>query len=256
MSGKRGRTYELIHDHQVVATGVQQPNRQELHGRPINQKTHTVIEITSVLDESLMTSENNPFEEPLEVGQFVAWKTDDLSEDIDIETPHRKIRKEARENYLETARRSQIQYTNHNQQVFKDYSVGDVVGIKIHQVDRTNTDAKLLPCKVLSIDTSKSTPYRLYCATGILKTRYTSVDLVNMKQIHFPALEAVDPETLDETTVIQASRENGRYTAAPSGSVCSCKGSCITNRCRCKKANIKCSTKCHTGAVGPCQNKF
>ena len=161
VSGKRGRTFELLHDHQVVATGVQQPNRHELHGRPINQKTHTVLEITSVIDPSLMTAENNPFGEPLEVGQFVAWKTDDLCEDIDMETPHRKICKEAREKYLETARRSQIQYTNQNQQVFQDYSVGYVVGIKIHQVDRTNTDTKLLPCKVLSIDTSKSTPYRL-----------------------------------------------------------------------------------------------
>ena len=172
-----------------------------------------------------------------------------------METPHRKIRKEARDNYLETARRSEIQYTNQNRQVLQDYNVGDVVGIKIHQADRTNTDAELLPCKVLSIDSSKSTPYQLYCASGILKTRYTSVDLVSM-QHRFPALEEVDPETLSETTVIQASRENGRWTAAPSGSVCSCKGSCITNRCRCKKAQLKCSTKCHTSVVGLCQNKF
>ena len=254
--GKRGRTFELLQDHQVVATGVQQPNRLQLHGQEIDQNTHTVIEITSVIGSDLATGENNPFEEPLQVGQFVAWKLDELSEEMDMETPHRKIRKQARDNYLETARHSQIQYTNQNRQVFQDYNVGDVVGIKIHQADRTNTDAKLLPCKVLSIDSSKSTPYQLYCASGILKTRYTSVDLVSMQQVRFPALEEVDPDTLGETTVIQASRENGRWTAAPSGSVCSCKGSCITNRCRCKKAQLKCSTKCHTSVVGLCQNKF
>ena len=93
-------------------------------------------------------------------------------------------------------------------------------------------------------------------ASGILKTRYTSVDLVSIQQVRFPALEEVDPETLSETTVIQASKENGRWTVAPSGSVCSCKGSCITNRCRCKKAQLKCSTKCHTSVVGLCQNKL
>ena len=131
-----------------------------------------------------------------------------------------------------------------------------VVGIKIHQADCTNTDAKLLPFKVLSIDSSKSTQYQLYCASGILKTRYNSVDLVSMQQVRFPALEEVDPETLSETTGIQASRENGRWTAVPSGSVCSCKGSCITNRCRCKKAQLKCSTKSHTSVVGLCQNNF
>ena len=31
----------------------------------------------------------------------------------------------------------------------KDYAVGDTVGIKIHSADRTNTDARLLPCKVM-----------------------------------------------------------------------------------------------------------
>ena len=38
-----------------------------------------------------------------------------------------------------------------------------------------------------------------------------------MQQVHFPALKEVNPETLDETTVTQASRENGRGTAIPSG---------------------------------------
>ena len=134
----------------------------------------------------LATGGNNSFEEPLQVGQFVAWKLDELSEEMDMETPHRKIRKQARDIYLETARRSQIRSTNQNRQVFQDYNVGDVVGIKIYQADCTNTDAKLLPCKVLSIDSSKSTPYQLYCASGILKTRYTSVDLVSMQQVRFP----------------------------------------------------------------------
>ena len=63
----------------------------------------------SVIGSDLTTGENDPFEDPLQVGQFVAWKLDELSEEIDMETPHRKIRKQARDNYLETARHSQIQ---------------------------------------------------------------------------------------------------------------------------------------------------
>ena len=136
-----------------------------------------------MIGSDLTTGENDSFEEPLHAGQFVAWKLDELSEEIDMETPHRKICQQGRDNYLETPMCSQIQYTNLNRQVFQDYNVGDVVGIKIHQADRTNTDAKLLSCKVLSIDSSKSTPYQLYYASGILKTRYTSVDLVSMQQV-------------------------------------------------------------------------
>ena len=37
--------------------------------------------------------------------------------------------------------------------------------------------------------------------------------------------------------------------------VCQCKGSCITNRCCCKKRGIKCSTKCHINSMA-CQNKI
>ena len=53
--GKRGRTFELLQDHQVVATGVQHPNRLQLHGQEIGQNTHTVIEITSVIGSDLTT---------------------------------------------------------------------------------------------------------------------------------------------------------------------------------------------------------
>ena len=34
----------------------------------------------------------------------------------------------------------------------KTYSIGDTVGIRIHKVDRANTDSNILPCKVLEIN--------------------------------------------------------------------------------------------------------
>ena len=214
------------------------------------------IQITSVTDSTYIPDTDNPFQEPLQIGQYVSWPKDNLEEDTDIGTPHSKIRKLATDHYVQTARRSQAQYTHQSAKLHKDYNIGDTVGIKIHQVDRINTDAKLLPCKVYGKDPNESAQYQLYCATGILKTRYQSSDLINMQHVHFPSLEQINPLGLEEISVIQACRDNGRWQAAPGGSICACKGSCISNRCRCKKAGIKCSTKCHGGTPGCCQNRF
>ena len=129
------------------------------------------------------------------------------------------------------------------------------MGIKINNIDRTNTDAKILPCKILEKKPLSNTTYKLYTATGIIKTCFQSLDLIELKSVHFPSLEAADPTQLPEITLIQACRDNTKWqTPAPDGSKCSCKGSCITNKCHCKKAGLKCSTKCHPS--NQCQNKF
>lgn len=213
------------------------------------------MEVTKVIDPDYVPATNNPYKETLDIGQFIAWPLTDIVEDSDCATPHGKVRKVAKDNYLNNARRAQKQY-NKNNKVKSDYVVGDTVGIRIHQADRTNTDPKILPCKVLDKDPTKSAQYQIYCASGIIKGRCLASDLVNLEHVHVPALHDVNPETLPETSMINACRTNTRWKTTATESVCFCKGSCITNKCRCKKAGLKCSTKCHPSDHTVCQNRF
>ena len=257
-NSKRGHNYFLLHseDHNnIIATGTEVRNRTTLHGTSVNIATHAVIEVIEVCDMAYIPTSNNPHEEPLSIGQFISWPLVDLLENTETDTPHAKVRREARTNYLQTAHQQNILHQNLTRSQQKDLNVSDNVGIKINNVDRTNTEAKFLPCKILEKKPLANSPYKLYSATGIIKTRFQSQDLIEMKSVHFPSLETVDPTQLPEITLIQASRDNTKWkTPAPDGSRCSCKGSCITNKCRCKKAGLKCSTKCHPS--NQCQNKF
>ena len=66
--------------------------------------------------------------------------------------------------------------------IIKIFSVGDTVGINVHEVDRRNTDARLFPCKVLSMkEKDETTFYRVYTAHGILKNHFSVDDLADMR---------------------------------------------------------------------------
>ena len=123
-------------------------------------------------------------------------------------------------------------------------------------MDRTNTDDKLMPCKVLEVKVrNKSNVYKVYTQAGIIKTHFSGTELVSMKNVTFPALNSTDPSQLDEITVIQASRFNSKWQARSAvNSVCASKGSCVTKRCCCRKGGNKCTSKCHAGNTSVCQN--
>ena len=76
--------------------------------------------------------------------------------------------------------------------------------------------------------------------------------------IRIPSLQHMDISSLEEITLIQASRISSNWTASGTQgtSVCNCRGSCVTNRCKCQKQVLKCSTKCHSGTFSVCQNKI
>jgi hypothetical protein len=129
--------------------------------------------------------------------------------------------------------------------VRKHYSIGDTVGIKIHKVNRTNTDSKILPCKVLDIkiiNDSKSL-CKIFSKDGILKNLYSEDDLVDLRTVCFPGLNSVNPDSLNEISHIQACQKNKNVSK------------CNTLRCSCRKANLQCSTKCHTNNR-KCENKY
>ena len=147
-SVRRGREHLLLHDGNAVAKGSPVVNQKMLHGHTFNQTTHVVVEISSVIDEDFEPDELNPYEETLAVRQYVLWSRDSMIEDDLDEGPHKRVRLEARDQFLKTAQKQRHRHENNVQHIRKEFKEGDTVGIKIADVDRTNTDARILPCKV------------------------------------------------------------------------------------------------------------
>ena len=84
-----------------------------------------------------------------------------------------------------------------------------------------------------------------YTREGMVKNSLKPEDLVDVGNVHSPLLQETDIRTLEEITVIQASRQNTGWTAN-GATVCTCKGKCVNNKCKMQKAGVPCSTKCHT----------
>ena len=252
---KRNRVSQLYADGNIVAEGHVQQEATSVHGTTINTETHVVVEVSSVFDTDFVPTENNPFDEPLQEGQYVSWKKSCLLED-EPDTPHAKVRKLARDNYLATAKCQTSKYQNKVAHLQKSFQPGDTVGIKINKVDRTNTGASVLPCKVLSVKPNVRCPYKLYTPSGILNVNYSSDDMLDLRHVVFSGLENLDARNLKEVSLIKASRDcSGWSNATTDTSLCSCSESCINKQCKCRKAGLKCSTKCHPNSTC-CQNKF
>ncbi|CAF1170615.1 unnamed protein product, partial [Didymodactylos carnosus] len=132
-------------------------------------------------------------------------------------------------------------------------NVGDCVGINIHDVDRTNTDPKLLPCLIfLKEKKGDDVVFQLACQFGKLVSSFTVESLIPLKHVCPSELKAVDIAELENITLIEACKLFIR--GSVSGATCDCKSQCATKHCPCKKANVKCSTKCHSKRTGGCKN--
>ncbi|CAF0810356.1 unnamed protein product [Didymodactylos carnosus] len=165
---------------------------------------------------------------------------------------HDLVRKRAETNYLNTANKKRKQYDEHLANLAEQYNVGDCVGLRIDSVDRTNTDAKLLPCLIISKVTKESdVVFRLVCQFGEIQNLYTVESLVDLKSSCPTQLKSVDFSKLDGITFTEACKLFVR--GAISGKTCDCKGECNTKHCPCKKQGVFCSTKCHSRR-GACKN--
>ncbi|CAF4594993.1 unnamed protein product, partial [Didymodactylos carnosus] len=65
---------------------------------------------------------------------------------------HKRVREEAEDEYLKVATKRQRIYDESHR--LKEYKVGDIVGLKIDKVDRSNVTPTVLPCKVVSIQST------------------------------------------------------------------------------------------------------
>lgn len=168
------------------------------------------------------------------------------------ETKHDAVRKLAADNYLNVANKKLKHYKTRLITKAGKFNLNDCVGVKIHNVDRTNTDAKILPCLIIEkIENDDQVTFRLACQYGKLDNFYSIEHLIDLKMACPDELKHIVVDDLKSITLIEACK---LYVRAPiTGETCDCKGHCTTKQCRCKKNGVFCSTKCHSKRGG-CKN--
>ncbi|CAF1021111.1 unnamed protein product [Didymodactylos carnosus] len=127
------------------------------------------------------------------------------------------------------------------------YKVGDLVGLKIDKVDRTNVTPKVLPCKIISVQASSNgmEMYQLCTTKAILDKRFQGLDLLDLTKCDFRDLRDIDSTALPMTTFIRASKDYASAGLMTPVEACNCNGNCATKKCSCRAAKAQCGTKCH-----------
>ena len=102
-----------------------------------------------------------------------------------------------------------------------------------------------MPCVIIEKGSGKQPTYKLLTEYGILSKRYTASDLMP-----FPSdIKCGNPS-------IKISLSEAAKKAVSSTHVfCHCKGDCNTLSCRCRRASIICSSRCHKASSEKCKNK-
>ncbi|CAF1449671.1 unnamed protein product [Didymodactylos carnosus] len=99
---------------------------------------------------------------------FSSTECPSSSADLVPPSRHKQVRKRAEENYLETAYKNRAKYDQHLSESAKKFNIGDRIGIKIDNVDRTNTDPKIWPCLIISKE-KKRTKFRFQGSMSVWK---------------------------------------------------------------------------------------
>jgi hypothetical protein len=177
---------------------------------------------------------------------------DDLNIIPNSNDRHQQVRDEAEQSYLKNAQSQLIKYKNSAAKRRRKYVISDIDGLKVSDVDRTNTSSTILPCKIVD-KYSKNDEFMHIVATqnGILKEHFESTAFLDLTSANFASLRSTNTDDLPTITFIQASQI---YTNFKSTETCKCSGDCNTNRCCCKKNNRKCCTKCHSDKKSKCKN--
>ena len=164
---------------------------------------------------------------------------------------HDHYRNSARINYIRNQSKRQKVYGEHIKKIADSYKNGDLVGITINRVDRTNCDPKIMPCIIEKrLNNTNNITYSLISAFGRIATGFPVHQLISMYCSKPAELQHINYETVATISFVQASKMFARDNAT---ATCDCKAKCITKLCPCKRASISCSTKCHP-RHGKCRN--
>lgn len=136
----------------------------------------------------------------------------------------------------------------------KIFELNDIVGLKISEVDRTNTSASILACKIVQLFKNQQTfelQYKLATLHGVINDWFSSIDFIDLSETVSAELRQLDTTNLSNISFIQACHA---FTKFKSVDACKCIGFCDTNRCPCKKKSVLCCIKCHRGKCVLCKN--
>ncbi|CAF0867109.1 unnamed protein product [Didymodactylos carnosus] len=175
------------------------------------------------------------------------------SNSLIIDSPrHNDVRCKATENYLRTANKKRA-YDEHLYELAEQYKKGDCLGVRIHEVDRTNTDPKVLPCILVAKEKKDNDfIFHLCCQYGFLQNKFSIESIIDLISACPDELKSLNVfELHKEISLIEATKLFVR--GSVSGAAYDCKSQCATRHCPCRKVNVACSTKCHSKR-GKCQN--
>ena len=127
--------------------------------------------------------------------------------------------------------------------------LGDVVLVKLDDVDRTKIDGGHLVGVIVSMNKYRSTCH-VAVKQGVLKRAYNyhrpSIVPGASNNCEVVDLEEAYTDWRSLPTITE--REAARHVSSVGGQgmvKCNCKGDCTSNACACKKANRLCSSRCH-----------
>ncbi len=132
---------------------------------------------------------------------------DDLNIILNSNDRHQQVRDEAEQSYLKNAQSQLIKYKNSAAKRRRKNVIGDIVGLKVSDVDRTNTYSTILPCKIVD-KYSKNDEFMHIVATqnGILKEHFESTAFLDLTSANFASLRSTNTDDLPTITFIQASQ--------------------------------------------------
>ncbi|CAF4752695.1 unnamed protein product, partial [Rotaria sp. Silwood2] len=94
---------------------------------------------------------------------------------------HRRVREEAEQAYLKNAQSQLVKYKINSAKRQRTYVIGDIVGLKVSDVDRTNTSSTILPCKIIEkYSQNNEMLYMVATQNGIIKERFNPMAFLDL----------------------------------------------------------------------------
>ncbi|CAF2069909.1 unnamed protein product, partial [Rotaria magnacalcarata] len=87
------------------------------------------------------------------------------------------------------------------------FQFGDIIGLKIADVDRSNTASSILPCKIVETITKEeyiNTMYKVASLNGIITNLFSASDLTDLSETISADLRQLNSNTLPVISFIQA----------------------------------------------------
>ena len=131
---------------------------------------------------------------------------------------------------------------------FKEAEVYDTVLVPIPDVDRGRCEYPNLKAIVLEAHPSGHL-WKLGCKSGVLDQWYSR----NQFQPTLEKFMRVEDVPLETEVSLRTAARQESIGGGQGVFKCNCTGNCITKRCKCYKAGLKCNSRCHNQRS--CTNK-